>query len=40
VVLSGDSGSLDRAGLIGAYFGAPAGPPNPGPPSPGPVVRA
>ena len=33
VVLSGDSGSLDRAALIAAYFGAPAGPPGAGPPN-------
>ncbi len=45
VVLSGPSGSLDRAALIAAYFGAPAGPPsagppNSGPPNSGPAVRA
>jgi len=45
VVLSGASDSLDRAALIAAYFGAPAGPPdsgppNSGPPNSGPVVRA
>jgi hypothetical protein len=39
-VLSGGSGSLDRAELIAAYFGAPAGPPNTGPPSTGPAVLA
>lgn len=36
VVLSGTSGSLDRAALIAGYFGAPAGPPGAGPPSTGP----
>jgi branched-chain amino acid transport system ATP-binding protein len=45
VVLSGDSGSLNRDELIAAYFGAPAGPPNTGPPgtgppNTGPAVRA
>jgi branched-chain amino acid transport system ATP-binding protein len=45
VVLSGESGSLDRDALIAAYFGAPAGPPGTGPPgtgppSTGPTVRA
>ena len=45
LVLSGESGSLDRDELIAAYFGAPAGPPNTGPPgagppNTGPAVRA
>jgi branched-chain amino acid transport system ATP-binding protein len=31
VVMSGQSGSLDREALIAAYFGAPAAPPGPGP---------